>query len=173
MILKTIFRFLGLLAGIAAVGALVFYAWGWYHFREAVKIDYWHRDGPPDLTTAKRLADWSYPASISRVTEIGDKSRATGDGENLTIYCFATSDVPVMKQVLGGGPAGWMEGFPAVDGWKQHIRDHAPLDLVIGPTADPKNYIHIPTPIEQMGMNRYWTFIDVVRGISYQIRIRT
>ena len=173
MILKTIFRFLSLLAGIAAVGALVFYAWGWYHFREAGKIDYWHRDGAPDLTTAKRLTDWRYPASISRVTEIGDKSRATGDGEELTIYCFAVSDLPEMKEALGGGEAGWVAGFPAVDGWREHIREHAPLDLVISATADPENYIHIPMLIERMGMNRYWTIIDVVKGICYQIRVFT
>lgn len=170
---KKTLRSLGRLAYIVVVCVLGLFAWVWNYFREMGKHDVWRRDGAPDAIIAKRLSEWNYPASISRVTEIGDKSRATGDGEDLTIYCFALADLPKMKELLGGGEAGWSVGFPAVDGWREHIRDHAPLDLVISQTADPKSYIHIPMLVERMGMDRYWTIIDVVKGVCYQIRFFT
>lgn len=161
-----ILRYLGILAGVIFLAGLGFFAWMRYDLHESMKTDSWSRDGAPSAEMLKRLADWNYPDSISRVVEVGHSSRANGDGMKLTIYCFAPADVPRMK-AAHGSDVDWDSGFPTRDGWRWPIEQNAPRDLVIGPTARPGDYIHFPSS------ERQWTIIDVVRGISYQINIRS
>ena len=159
-----ILRYLGILAGVIVLAGLGFLAWLRHDIRESMKTDSWSRDGPPSAEVMKRLAEWNYPASIFRVVEIGYSSRANGDGEELTIYCFPPADVPKMRACFGGA-AKWNPGFPENGGWRWHIDQNAPRDLRVDWTASPEDYIHLPpTPT-----NNRSAMIDVVRGISYQI----
>lgn len=136
-------------------------------FYVANKVDYWKRDGKPSAEVMRWFAEARYPSSIFRVVEVGFSSRSNGDGEELTIYSFPPADVPKMKASLGMDEK-WVAGFPENDGWRSHIEKNAPRDLVIELTARPGDYIHIPTSPEDFNC----TLIDVVRGISYEIRIR-
>jgi len=131
------------------------------------KTDYWKRDGKPSAEVMRWFAEARYPSSIFRVVEVGHSSRANGDGEELTIYCFPPADLPTLKASLGLDKE-WAAGFPENTEWRSHIEKNAPRDLVIDQAARPEDYIHIPTSPEDFDC----TLIDVVRGISYEIRIR-
>lgn len=102
------------------------------------KTDYWKRDGKPSAEVRHRLAREHFPASIFRVVEVGHSSRANGDGEELTIYCFPLADVPKMKASLGMDKE-WAAGFPENDWWRSHIEKNAPRDLAIDRAARPED----------------------------------
>ncbi|CAN5692164.1 hypothetical protein BH11VER1_BH11VER1_15350 [soil metagenome] len=169
--MKTL-RCLAFLGGFFLI-ALTGYFWALHDFRESMKTDYWDRDETPNNATLQRLTnDWGFPVSIYRTVEKGNSSRANGDGERLEIYCFAPIAIPAMRQALNT-QSGWVSGFPEIEGWREHILKNAPVDLIIGESESPKDFIHSPISLANMGMDRYWTIINVVRGIRYEIRIKT
>ena len=137
-------------------------------FYVANKTDYWKQDGKPSAEVMQRLAEEQYPSSIFRVVEVGNSSRFNGDGEELTIYCVPPADVPKLKASLGMDKE-WAAGFPENNWWRSHIEKNAPRDLVIDRAARPENYIHIPNSPGSF----HCILIDLVRGISYEIHIRT
>lgn len=163
----TTLRFIRNLFGIVllvGLGGMALILAGFY---VANKVDSWKRDGKPSAEVMQRLAMDHFPGSIFRIVEVGHSSRANGDGEELTIYCFPPADLPKMKASLGLDKE-WAAGIPENTEWRSHIEKNAPRDLVIDRAAQPEDYIHIPTSPEDFDC----TLIDVVRGISYEIRIR-
>lgn len=160
-------RFIRNLIGAVLLVGVGFLVWFDYDFHESMKTDFWNRDGKPDAKAMNRHTDGNYPDSIFRVVEVGNSSRANGDGEELAIFCFPPTDVPRMKAWLGHSVE-WTAGFPELVGWRWHIEQNAPRDLVIDQTARPEDFIHLPTS----PTSGHCTLIDVVRGVSYQINIR-
>ena len=158
------FRYIAAVLGTLLLTGVGFCAWLMHGFHESMKTDYWRRDGKPDAEVAKRLADCGYPSTISRTAEAGYSSRANGDGERVTIYCFPPTDVERMKNLLGG--RSWVVGLPSGDDWRSSLQEHAPADLLIPSTAKTSDYIHVPSDPKNHNWN--WTIIDVVRGISYE-----
>lgn len=141
-------------------------AWAGQTFIETTRTDFWRRDATLNAAETARLARSGFPRSIHRTVEIGCASRAHGAGENLVIHCFAPSDAARMISALEQNSA-WKSGLPAGQWWRHHLEKEAPRDLLISPTADPANFRYLPTdPSHEV------TFVDVIRGISYQIVTR-
>lgn len=151
-----------LLVGLGGMALLV------AGFYMATKTDYWKRDGKPSAEVMQRLAEANFPSSIFRVVEVGRSTRFNGDGKELTICCFPLADVLKMKACLGRDKK-WAAGLPENIWWRWEIEDNAPRDLVIDRAARPENYIHIPNSPG----NLHCILIDLIRGISYEINIRT
>jgi|GEM_PF-4855704 len=151
-----------LLVGLGGMALLV------AGFYMATKTDYWKRDGKPSAEVMHCFAEANYPSSIFRVVEVGCSTRFNGDGKELTIYCFPLADVLNMKACLGRDKK-WAAGLPENSWWRWQIEENAPHDLVIDRAARPENYIHIPNSPGSF----HCILIDLVRGISYEINIRT
>ena len=165
---KNILRIIGWLSLALVLGGLCFFGWLTHHFHESGKTDVWSTDSPPDAAMLAEFAERGYPSAISRVVRYGSSSRWSGDGDDLTIYCFPVAEVPRMK-LMFGGDAVWIKGLPSDGGWRFYLREHTPKDLSIDNTSDSGAYIHIQYNSGCHGC----TIIDTRRGISYECRFRT
>lgn len=149
------------------IGMIGCVAWAGQSFIETTRTDFWRRDTTLDAAETARLARSGYPRSIHRLVEVGCASRAQGDGENLVIHCFAPSDTSRMISALGRDTP-WQPGLPTGQWWRHQLEKQAPPDLLISPTADPTHYRYL-----SIDPGHEVTLVDVIRGISYQIIVRT
>ena len=159
-------RILALVGGALLLAGIAFAAWLIHDMNESMGGDAWRRDGPPSGTDMIRLLGSDYPRFITRVVEDGVSSRFNGDGEELVIFCFPASKLPIMMQLLSDD-RDWLHGLPDGPNWRHQIDSRCPADLQIIPTASSSDFIHIRID------DWLWTIIEKSRGISYRVIIRT
>lgn len=153
---------------IALVAAAGFFAWLMHDMHEIGKTDHWNTDLLPDAAMKANFAKWGLPDSITRELRAGSSSRINGDGRKLTIYCFPPDALSNMKSALGQDST-WADGLPAGTAWKAQIEELAPKDFSPGDFSDSSAFVHLPSAPDSLG----WTIIDVRRGVSYLVIIRT
>lgn len=159
-------RILALMGGALLLAGIALAAWLIHGMNESMGGGTWRRDGAPSSTDMIRLFGSDYPPSVTRVVEDGVSTRFNGDGEELIIFCFPTSDLPRMMKLLSDDRE-WLPGLPDGPNWRHQVDSRCPADLQIIKAAPSTDFIHIQID------NWRWTIIDKNRGISYRVTIRT